>query len=123
MLKELVQEANEARARAQAGALSPAERAAAEHELARRIEAALIEALSQAHDRAFTEVEVKAALGEAGLVLDATSLYAVLKQLVDERRIRREGLKYRAIHPDVLDRQLEDTTPPPKTPAPGTNRR
>lgn len=85
-----------------------------EDEISRKKDAIMIALLSEHPEKAFSEAEVANALQEAGLDFRVKDAYPILARLANDTRIRREGLRYRAIQPDVLQRQLKETPPPPK---------
>jgi hypothetical protein len=78
-------------------------------EIERKIAALVIAALGQ-EDKTFSERELVTALGKAGFELPVKDAYPLLTRLANDQRIRREGPRYRAIRPDVLNRQLQDTS-------------
>jgi hypothetical protein len=61
-------------------------------------------------DKAFSEREVVERLGKAGFELPVKDAYPLLTRLANDNKIRRECPRYRSIRPEVLNRQLRDTS-------------
>jgi hypothetical protein len=78
-------------------------------EIDRKVDALVIAALGQ-EDKAFSERDVVECLGAAGFELPVKEAYPLLTRLANDNKIGREGPRYRAIRPGVLNRQLRDTS-------------
>jgi hypothetical protein len=99
MLSEQVDEIHELRKKA----------AELHDEIERKVAALVISALAQ-EDRAFSERDLVAALHGAGFELPVKDVYPLLTRLANDQLIKREGPRYRAIRPGVLNRQLGGTS-------------
>lgn len=99
MLKDQVEKLHEIRQRQQL--------LATDYE--REVDTLVLEALAVEPERELSAADVRAALQSAGFELATGDVLARLVRLADGRRVQRAGLRYRALLPEVLSRQLKET--------------
>ncbi len=74
-------------------------------EIERRVDALVITAFSES-ESSCSERDLVERLRAVGFELSAKDAYPLLARLASEGRLQREGPRYRAIRPEVLQRQL-----------------
>jgi hypothetical protein len=80
-------------------------------EIQRKIDALVISVVSEGTDEAgLSERDIVVRLHSAGFELAMKEAYSLLTRLVAEQRIQSKGPRYVGIRPEVMKRQLRETS-------------